>query len=37
MRRWNEFQEENCAAIMAAREMDEELAAIGCEYHMEDD
>ena len=37
MRRWNEFQEENCAAIMATRETDDELAAIGCEYHMEED
>lgn len=37
MRRWTEFQEENCAAIMAAREMDDELAAIRCEYHMEED
>lgn len=37
MRRWNEFQEENCAAMMAARETEDELAAISCEYHMEED
>lgn len=37
MRRWNEFQEENCAAIMAARETEDELAAIRSEYRMEED
>ena len=37
MERWQQAQEMNHDAIMATREMDEELAAIGCEYHMEED